>query len=152
MQLVKEMGISIVRLPDGRVQLLHTAASAVSSQAGEEGLLFIQEMIELSRQQTSPAPDSPPKLVTFPGPAGTRLGLQAGPAQFGPELLGSHTVTGPLVAADPLRACSAAQQVILVVREITLMIVKIIIVVNSVFVFPLMLMFDPRTVPGWRVR
>jgi len=110
LQLVKEMGISIVRLPDGRVQLLHTAASAVSSQAGEEGLLFMQEMIELSRQQTSPAPDSPPKLVTFPGPAGTRLGLQAGPAQFGPELLGGHTVTGSLVAADPLRACSAAQQ------------------------------------------
>ena len=107
LKIVKEMGISIVRLPDGRVQLLHTAASAVSSQAGEEGLLFMQEMIELSRQQTSPAPDSPPKLVTFPGPAGNRLRPQAGPAQFGPELLGGHTVTGPLVAAD---LPSAAQQ------------------------------------------
>ena len=50
MQLVKAMGISIVNLPDGRVQLLHTIANAKTPEDGEEGLLFMQEMIDLSKQ------------------------------------------------------------------------------------------------------
>ena len=70
MDLIRDMGISIVSLPDGRVQLLHNYANvsfitnlrvkffyekfdfqAASPNDGEEGLLFMQEMIELSKQQ-----------------------------------------------------------------------------------------------------
>jgi len=47
------MGIKIINLPDGRVQLLHTMAHAKSTEDGEEGLLFMQEMIELSKQQNN---------------------------------------------------------------------------------------------------
>ena len=48
-KLVRDMGITIIKLPDGRVQLLHTFANAKTPADGEEGLLFMQEMIELSK-------------------------------------------------------------------------------------------------------
>ena len=84
------MGITIVTLPDGRVQLLHTHANARSSEDGEEGLMFMQEMIDMSKQQAS-QPESPPKLVTF-DVGGSSKQLQAGPAQFGTDLSGGKKV------------------------------------------------------------
>ena len=48
-KLVRDMGITIIKLPDGRVQLLHTFANAKTPEDGEEGLMFMQEMIELSK-------------------------------------------------------------------------------------------------------
>ena len=51
-KLVRDMGITIIKLPDGRVQLLHTFANAKTPEDGEEGLLFMQEMIELSKVPT----------------------------------------------------------------------------------------------------
>ena len=45
------MGIKLVTMADGRVQLLHTANDALSPAHAEQGLLFMQEMIELSKQQ-----------------------------------------------------------------------------------------------------
>ena len=78
------MGITIISLPDGRVQLLHTFANAKSPEDAEEGLLFMQEMIELSKQQAT-QPESPPKLLTYIH-QGKVWQLQAGPAQFGKEL------------------------------------------------------------------
>ncbi len=50
LRLLSDMGIALVSLPDGRVQLLHTFGNAATPEDGEEGLLFMQEMIELSRQ------------------------------------------------------------------------------------------------------
>ena len=44
LKLVRNMGITIVTLPDGRVQLLHTHANAKSPDDGEEGLMFMQVM------------------------------------------------------------------------------------------------------------
>ena len=105
MQLVKAMGISIVNLPDGRVQLLHTIANAKTPEDGEEGLLFMQEMIDLSKQQSS-LPTTQAKLVRH-----RRVGQQewqeitAGPAQFGRELYQGFSVKGALVLADPITAC-----------------------------------------------
>ena len=104
-QLVKAMGISIVNLPDGRVQLLHTIANAKTPEDGEEGLLFMQEMIDLSKQQSS-LPTTQAKLVRH-----RRVGQQewqeitAGPAQFGRELYQGFSVKGALVLADPITAC-----------------------------------------------
>ena len=84
LKLIRNMGITIVTLPDGRVQLLHTHANARNSEDGEEGLMFMQEMIDMSKQQAS-QPESPPKLVTFKI-GGSSKQLQAGPAQFGTDL------------------------------------------------------------------
>lgn len=90
LKLIRNMGITIVTLPDGRVQLLHTHANARSSEDGEEGLMFMQEMIDMSKQQAS-QPESPPKLVTF-DVGGSSKQLQAGPAQFGTDLSGGKKV------------------------------------------------------------
>ncbi|KAF0307545.1 ER degradation-enhancing alpha-mannosidase-like protein 3 [Amphibalanus amphitrite] len=103
--LVRQLGVTMTTLPDGRVQLLHTAANARSPADAEEGLLFMQEMIELSRQQLD-QPENPPRAVTFrPGPGEELVTLPAGPAQFGPSLGDIPPVTGVLVEADPLRVC-----------------------------------------------
>ena len=45
------MGIRIATMKDGRVQLLHTASEAATPDDAEDGMLFMQEMIDLSKQQ-----------------------------------------------------------------------------------------------------
>ncbi|XP_069942665.1 ER degradation-enhancing alpha-mannosidase-like protein 3 isoform X1 [Cherax quadricarinatus] len=107
MGLLRDMGITIMALPDGRVQLLHTSSNAKSSDDAEEGLLFMQEMIELSKLQQE-QPDSPPRVVSFLHVVDghpTTTTIQAGPAQFGLDLKGNIQVNGPVVKATPLRAC-----------------------------------------------
>nr|XP_054769385.1 ER degradation-enhancing alpha-mannosidase-like protein 3 [Lytechinus pictus] len=51
MQQLNKMGIRLLTMKDGRVQLMHTATNAVTTQAAEQGALFMQEMIELSKSQ-----------------------------------------------------------------------------------------------------
>jgi hypothetical protein len=63
---------------------------AKTSEDAEEGLLFMQEMIELSKQQSS-QPDTPPKMVSFEVEKSKKL-LFAGPAQFGRQLVDGFTV------------------------------------------------------------
>ena len=80
------MGITFMSLPDGRVQLLHTAANAKSPQHAEEGVVFMQEMIEMSKQQAAAnegsSANNPPKALTFVDPATLKgVSLVAGPAQ-----------------------------------------------------------------------
>lgn len=107
MSLLRDMGITIMALPDGRVQLLHTSSNAKSSDDAEEGLLFMQEMIELSKLQQE-QPENPPRVVSFQQEIEGQLLLttiQAGPAQFGLDLKGDVQVTGVVVKASPLRAC-----------------------------------------------
>ena len=106
-KMVKDMGISIIKLPDGRVQLLHTFANAVSPEDGEEGLLFMQEMIELSKQ-TATGVESPPRQISFTA-GGRQFQLQAGPAQFGRGVAG-NPVTASVVVANHLRACGGSLQ------------------------------------------
>ena len=50
----------------------------------------MQEMIELSKQQSS-QPDTPPKMVSFEVDKSKKL-LFAGPAQFGRQLVDGFTV------------------------------------------------------------
>jgi len=107
--LVKQMGVNLMSLPDGRVQLLHTFANAESQEDAEEGLLFMQEMIEMSKQ-TQQSQDSPPKQVRL-SLGDKELVLQAGPAQFGPSLTKGSEVTGMLVKAGDMKACIGGLQV-----------------------------------------
>ena len=105
MELVKAMGISIVNLPDGRVQLLHTIANAKTPEDGEEGLLFMQEMIDLSKQQSN-LPTTQAKLVRFRyGSQENWQEITAGPAQFGRELTQGFSVRSQLVLAEPFTSC-----------------------------------------------
>lgn len=67
---------------------------AKSSDDAEEGLLFMQEMIELSKLQQE-QPENPPRLVTFDHYSDEKListVMQAGPAQFGLDLKGDTEV------------------------------------------------------------
>lgn len=83
------MGITIVGLPDGRVQLLHSYSQARTTDDAEEGLIFMQEMVEISRSASS-QPDNPPRIVSFQSQRADgivrEVVLKAGPAQFGLDL------------------------------------------------------------------
>lgn len=70
--------------------------------------MFMQEMIDMSKQQAS-QPESPPKLVTF-DVGGSSKQLQAGPAQFGTDLSGGKKVSGKVVLAQHIRACGGSLQ------------------------------------------
>lgn len=108
MKMVKDMGISILTLPDGRVQLLHTFSNARTPTDAEEGLLFMQEMVQLAKSQ-SQQPDTPPQAVAFTmrtdNDEDKQVVLTAGPAHFGHELRVTDEVRGHVGVADPLRVC-----------------------------------------------
>lgn len=108
MKLLSDFGITVVGLPDGRVQLLHSYSQAKTTEDAEEGLVFMQEMVEISRNSAA-QPDNPPRIVTFQSlqPDGiTRdVILKAGPAQFGLDLKDDVKVTARLVVGDPFRMC-----------------------------------------------
>ena len=76
-------------LPDGRVQLLHSYSQAKTTDDAEEGLVFMQEMVEISRSASS-QPDNPPRIVSFQSQRADgivrEVVLKAGPAQFGLDL------------------------------------------------------------------
>lgn len=101
--------IQVVGLPDGRVQLLHSYSTAQTTEDAEEGLLFMQEMVEISRS-TSSQPDNPPRIVAFntrrPDGSLAETVLKAGPAQFGLELKEDVKVTAGLVVGQPFRMCT----------------------------------------------
>lgn len=78
------MGITVLSMSDGRVQLLHTVASARSNADAKEGLLFMQEMLELSQSQKQ-VPDKAPLSVVFED-NGETISITAGPAHFGKDL------------------------------------------------------------------
>ena len=63
---------------------------AKTSEDAEEGLLFMQEMIDLSKMQQS-QPETPPRIVSFVSENTKKL-LFAGPAQFGRQLTAGFTV------------------------------------------------------------
>ena len=87
----------------------------------------MQEMIELSKQQTEEMPETPAKIVTFLDSDGREVRYTAGPAQFGKLIEDGYTVrrgkilfsqnienqsffllqlTGTLVKTDPLTSCT----------------------------------------------
>lgn len=84
LQLLKNMGIAVLSIADGRVQLVHTVASARSQADAKEGFLFMQEMLELSQTQKH-IPDKGPLSVVFER-NGQTVSVAAGPAHFGKDL------------------------------------------------------------------
>lgn len=108
LKLLRDMGITIVGLPDGRVQLLHSYSQAKTTDDAEEGLVFMQEMVEISRSASS-QPDNPPRIVSFQSQRADgivrEVVLKAGPAQFGLDLKDDVKVTASLVIGMPFRMC-----------------------------------------------
>ncbi|KAL6443356.1 hypothetical protein ACFW04_002909 [Cataglyphis niger] len=113
LKILSDMGITTLTLADGRIQLLHTFSNAKTTQDSEEGLLFMQEMVELSKMQMQ-QPETKPQTVTFTRPKTNpleKVTLLAGPAQFGHELQHFDKITGKVVFADPSTACDDLRNV-----------------------------------------
>ncbi|XP_014243854.1 ER degradation-enhancing alpha-mannosidase-like protein 3 [Cimex lectularius] len=100
-KIIGDMGISIAHLDDGRIQLLHSFSKAKSVGDAKEGLLFMQEMLELAKSQS---PETLPQAVQYVS-KGVKHTLNAGPAHFGKQLRGNHKVSGNIDIAFPFKAC-----------------------------------------------
>uniref|UniRef100_A0AAQ5YAK3 alpha-1,2-Mannosidase n=1 Tax=Amphiprion ocellaris TaxID=80972 RepID=A0AAQ5YAK3_AMPOC len=106
LELLRRMGVSLIHLKDGRVQLVQHATQAVSAVAAEDGVRFMQEMMELSSQQQKE--QLPPRAIQIVShPFFGRVVLTAGPAQFGTDLSKSSTgVRGFVTVAEPYSGCT----------------------------------------------
>ncbi|XP_041646805.1 ER degradation-enhancing alpha-mannosidase-like protein 3 isoform X2 [Cheilinus undulatus] len=106
LELLRRMGVSLIHLKDGRVQLVQHATQAISAVAAEDGVRFMQEMMELSSQQQKE--QLPPRAIQIVShPFFGRVVLTAGPAQFGTDLSKSSTgVRGFVTVAEPYSGCS----------------------------------------------
>uniref|UniRef100_A0A4W6FTA2 alpha-1,2-Mannosidase n=1 Tax=Lates calcarifer TaxID=8187 RepID=A0A4W6FTA2_LATCA len=106
LELLRRMGVSLIHLKDGRVQLVQHATQAVSAVAAEDGVRFMQEMMELSSQQQKE--QLPPRAIQIVShPFFGRVVLTAGPAQFGTDLSKSSTgVRGFVTVAEPYSGCA----------------------------------------------
>uniref|UniRef100_A0A674NXT1 alpha-1,2-Mannosidase n=1 Tax=Takifugu rubripes TaxID=31033 RepID=A0A674NXT1_TAKRU len=84
----------------------HLLIQAVSTVAAEDGVRFMQEMMELSSQQQKE--QLPPRAIQIVShPFFGRVVLTAGPAQFGTDLSKSSTgVRGFVTIAEPYSGCS----------------------------------------------
>ena len=100
-RLLRRMGIQISNTASGHVQLIHLPNIAQSNQAAQEGLVFMQEMIELNAQAEKIAQEenSNVRYVTVLLDQG-ELAVLGGPAQFGYDLSADPIVAklakGPL--------------------------------------------------------
>ncbi|XP_028818968.1 ER degradation-enhancing alpha-mannosidase-like protein 3 isoform X2 [Denticeps clupeoides] len=121
LELLRRMGVNLIHLKDGRVQLVQHATQAVSAMAAEDGLRFMQEMMELSSQQHKE--QLPPRAVQIVShPFFGRVVLTAGPAQFGTDLSKSSTgVRGFVTVAEPYPGCSEISNQALVQGRIALL-------------------------------
>ncbi|KAI4872283.1 hypothetical protein NFI96_027708 [Prochilodus magdalenae] len=106
LELLRKMGVSLIHLKDGRVQLVQHATQAVSAVAAEDGMRFMQEMMELSSQQQKE--QLPPRAVQIIShPFFGRVVLTAGPAQFGMDLSKNNLgIRGFVTVAEPYTGCS----------------------------------------------
>lgn len=104
---VYDMGITMVSLGDGKVRLLHSFYNAKTPEDGELGLLFMQEMLELSKIQNL-NPLSQLQAVYYQNPNDdTLIVLIAGPSQFSPEIVGDKIIDGEIIITKPYRLCTS---------------------------------------------
>lgn len=105
LEILQNMGIHVVTIPDGRIQLLQTSSEALSEAHADAGLLFMQEMIELSKSQKENSLHVP-VFVRLPADSShDEIVYTAGPSQFGYDLRSNPPVRGTLAVARPLNAC-----------------------------------------------
>ena len=51
LEAINRMGIQVVLLSDGRIQLAHSTSAAASDEDAEEGMLFMEQMVAISKRQ-----------------------------------------------------------------------------------------------------
>ncbi|XP_072930499.1 ER degradation-enhancing alpha-mannosidase-like protein 3 isoform X7 [Epargyreus clarus] len=95
-----DMGISVLTLADGRVQLLYTTSTARSPNDAAEGLTFMREM---SRWNSLSDADNGVQLI---GIKFNDVVYTAGPAHFGKEITGETSYEGTVALVQPQDACS----------------------------------------------
>lgn len=100
-------------MKDGRVQLVHKTNQAESLEDAEIGILFMTEMLELSKQQNFQMKSNffideyrPMSLVLLSEPFNGSKEFYAGSAQFGFNLKNNNGVFGKLLYAEPADACT----------------------------------------------
>uniref|UniRef100_U5ES93 alpha-1,2-Mannosidase n=1 Tax=Corethrella appendiculata TaxID=1370023 RepID=U5ES93_9DIPT len=103
---VYDMGITMVSLGEGKVQLLHSFYNAKSPEDAERGLLFMQEMVELSKSQSIPTTQLQAVAFKKKDSLNEYEILEAGPGHFGPELVGDQSIEQKAVFVKPFRLCS----------------------------------------------
>merc|ERR1712168_259878 len=102
---LQKMGIRILTMSDGRIQLIHSANQAESTEYAENGALFMQEMIDFSKNQNSEVVQDPRIVQIISDPYYGDITLNAGPAQFGEKFKDKPGIEGRLVIAEPYKAC-----------------------------------------------
>ncbi|XP_058445795.1 ER degradation-enhancing alpha-mannosidase-like protein 3 [Malaya genurostris] len=102
---VYDMGITMVSLGEGKVHLLHSFYNAKSPEEAERGLIFMQEMVELSKSNTIPKTQL--QAVSFRSSDDDQQILKAGPSHFGPELTGDMAITQRGVFVSPSKVCTS---------------------------------------------
>ncbi|XP_006887823.1 PREDICTED: ER degradation-enhancing alpha-mannosidase-like protein 3-like isoform X1 [Elephantulus edwardii] len=120
LEILKKMGVSLIHLKDGRVQLVQHAIQAASSIDAEDGLRFMQEMIELSSQQQKEQQLPPRAVQIVSHPFFGRVVLTAGPAQFGLDLSKHKETRGFVASSKPYNGCSELTNPEAVVGKIAL--------------------------------
>lgn len=97
---LSDMGISVLTLPDGRVQLLYTTSTAKSAKDAAEGLTFMREMSKWNSMS-----DMENGVV----PAGVKINdkiFPAGPGHFGKEISSQDHYVNNVAYVTPIDACS----------------------------------------------
>lgn len=114
-QKLGKMGIKIKVMNDGRIQLVQLVNEAENAKLAENGLAFMSDMLELSKQknfqitQISPenSSDYKPINLAFISNDGNINSLLAGPAQFGPTFDKlPKGLFAYLEISNPIDACS----------------------------------------------
>nr|XP_026695542.1 ER degradation-enhancing alpha-mannosidase-like protein 3 isoform X3 [Ciona intestinalis] len=106
--ILKRMGITMVVLKDGKIQLVQHHNMASTPRDATEGTMFMHEMMELSKK--AEAPQNPLYIQILSRPYKGSLALRAQPAQFGPSFDSIEGgVSGYAVISDPVDGCSNSQ-------------------------------------------
>ncbi|XP_017471180.1 PREDICTED: ER degradation-enhancing alpha-mannosidase-like protein 3, partial [Rhagoletis zephyria] len=103
---IYDMGITMVSLGDGKVRLFHSFYNAKSPEDGEMGLLFMQEMLELTKiQSMNQLAQLQAVAYSLDDYSNEWTAVMAGPSHFSLELTGEQFVEGELILAAPFPAC-----------------------------------------------
>ncbi|CAF0742825.1 unnamed protein product [Adineta ricciae] len=108
---LKEMGIQLQSLPDGQIQLIHIASTAQSLNDAEDGLHFMQEMIDFMKHtnanENSPLHRIPLSVIPISIPSSKiAFDFPVSTAQFGKQLHGTQGIFAQLYVVQPFSACS----------------------------------------------
>jgi mannosidase alpha-like ER degradation enhancer 3 len=109
-ELLKAMGIKIQIMNDGRLQLVHHTNDAYTTRDAHNGLLFMNEMVELSKQHNFYLKNDDYKPVSLiilkQKYFNDNLHYLTGPAQFGLDLRQNFGIFGMLEVSEPVEACT----------------------------------------------